>query len=58
MNADGVVVDANIAFKTLASGRGDLRDRLGPAAAVTFYAPRFLLVELFKHKIGWRGRPR
>ena len=50
MNADGVVVDANIAFKILASGRGDLRDRLGPAAAVTFYAPRFLFVELFKHK--------
>jgi len=29
MNADCVVVDANIAFKALASGRGDLRDRLG-----------------------------
>ena len=50
MNADCVVVDANIAFKALAAGRGDLRDRLGPATPVTFYAPRFLFVELFKHK--------
>jgi hypothetical protein len=33
MNADCVVVDANIAFKALVAGRGDLRDRLGPAAA-------------------------
>ena len=50
MNADCVVLDANIAFKALASGRGDLRDRLGPFTTVTFYAPRFLFVELFKHK--------
>lgn len=49
MNTDCVVVDANIAFKALAAGRGDLRDRLGPAAAVTFFAPRFLFVELFRH---------
>ena len=50
MNPDCVVVDANIAFKTLVSGRGDLRDRLGRATAVSFFAPRFLFVELFKHK--------
>jgi len=50
MNADCVVVDANIAFKALAAGRGDLRDRLGPPATVTFFAPRFLFVELFRHK--------
>ena len=50
MNAGCVVVDANLAFKALAAGRGDLRDRLGPSAPVTFYAPRFLFVELFKHK--------
>ncbi|MBI2926632.1 MAG: nucleotide-binding protein, PIN domain-containing protein [Verrucomicrobia bacterium] len=50
MNADCVVVDANIAFKALAAGRGDLRDRLGPATSVTFYAPPFLFVELFKQK--------
>lgn len=50
MSADGVVVDANIAFKALAAGRGDLRDRLDPSASVTLFSPRFLFVELFKHK--------
>ena len=50
MNARCVVVDANIVFKALAAGRGDLRDRLGPGASVEFFTPRFLFVELFKHK--------
>jgi len=50
MNARCVVVDANIAFKALAAGRGDLRDRLGPDARVEFFSPRFLFVELFKHR--------
>ena len=50
MNADCGVVDANIAFKALASGQGDLRDRLRPLTTIRFYAPRFLFVELFKHK--------
>ena len=50
MNPDCVVVDANIAFKALASNRGDLRDRLAPSANRTFHSPRFVFVELFKHK--------
>ena len=50
MNTGCVIVDANIAFKALASNRGDLRDRLGPAANFEFWSPRFLFVELFKHK--------
>ncbi len=50
MNPRCVVVDANIAFRALAAGRGDLRDRLGPGASVGFFTPRFLFVELFKHK--------
>ena len=50
MNAERVVVDANLAFKTLAAGRGDLRDRLNPAAKLQFFGPLFLFVELFKHK--------
>lgn len=50
MNADCVIVDANIAFKTLAAGRGDLRNPLSPAVPLRFFAPRFLFVELFKHK--------
>jgi predicted nucleic acid-binding protein len=50
VNADCVIVDANIAFKTLAAGRGDLRNPLSPALLLRFFAPRFLFVELFKHK--------
>ncbi|MEK7675199.1 MAG: PIN domain-containing protein [Verrucomicrobiota bacterium] len=50
MKADGIIVDANIAFKILAARRGDLRDRLGPSANLRFFSPRFLFVELFKHK--------
>lgn len=50
MKAERVVVDANLAFKALAAGRGDLRERLGASVEVTFFAPRYLFVELFKHK--------
>ncbi len=50
MSAECVIVDANIAFKTLVAGRGDLRSPLSPAVPLRFFAPRFLFVELFKHK--------
>jgi len=50
MKAERVVVDANLAFKALAAGRGDLRERLAAPAEVRLFAPRFLFVELFKHK--------
>ena len=50
MSADCVIVDANIAFKCLHSGRGDLRERIGPGGHPQFFSPRFLFVELFKHK--------
>lgn len=50
MNPDYVVMDANIAFKTLVANRGDLRDRLRPGSNAVFCAPRYLFVELFKHK--------
>jgi len=50
MNADCVIVDANIAFKCLHSGSGDLRRRIGPGPQPHFFSPRFLFVELFKHK--------
>jgi len=50
MNADCVIVDANIAFKCLHAGRGDLRARIGPGQHPHFFSPRFLFVELFKHK--------
>jgi len=50
MNADCVIVDANIVFKCLHAGRGDLRVRVGPGPHPQFFSPRFLFVELFKHK--------
>ena len=50
MSADGVIVDANIAFKCLVTGRGDVRDRIGPGGQSQLFTPRFLFVELFKHK--------
>ncbi len=53
MNGRRVVVDANIAFRALSRGRHDLVAMLRPAgqlADATLHAPRFLFVELFKHK--------
>jgi predicted nucleic acid-binding protein len=50
MNVERVVVDANLAFKTLCTQRGDLRERLGTPIHLKFYSPRFLFVELFKYK--------
>lgn len=50
MSAVVVIVDANIAFKSLCKGRGDLRRRLSPDSHWKFYCPRYLFVELFKHK--------
>ena len=50
MNANCVVVDANIAFKCLLSARGDLRQRVGPGRPPRLFSPRLLFVEVFKHK--------
>jgi predicted nucleic acid-binding protein len=50
MNADCVIVDANIAFKCLTTGRGDLRKRLGSGTSKKLFSPRYVFVELFKHK--------
>ena len=50
MSERRVIVDAHIAFRALASSRGDLRSRLDAADIIRFIAPRFLFVELFKHK--------
>lgn len=44
-----VVVDANIAFRALARGRGDLRSAMASSAEELF-APFFVLIELYKHK--------
>ena len=45
-----VVVDANIAFRTIAGRGGDLRLALRPPCQHEFCAPRWLFAELFKHK--------
>ena len=45
-----VVVDTNIAFSALAAGCGNLAMRLLSPSETIFYAPRFLFVELFKHR--------
>jgi predicted nucleic acid-binding protein len=50
MNAECVIVDANIVFKCLLTGRGELRGRIGPGQHPQFFGPRFLFVEVFKHK--------
>lgn len=53
MSARRVVVDANVAWRALCRGREDLVEMLrpaGPLAGATLHAPRFLFVELFKHK--------
>ena len=53
MSACRVVVGANIAWKALSRGRQDLVEMLGPTGALggaSLHAPRFLFVELFKHK--------
>ncbi|MBC8096536.1 MAG: DNA-binding protein [Akkermansiaceae bacterium] len=50
MSPECVIVDANIAFKCLIRGRGDLRERFGPGGYPQLFTPQFLFVELFKHK--------
>jgi predicted nucleic acid-binding protein len=45
-----VVVDANIAFRALARGQGDLRTRMASCPQGELFAPFFFLVELYKHK--------
>jgi predicted nucleic acid-binding protein len=50
MNGSCVIVDANIAFKSLLAGRGDLRERIGLGGHPQLFTPHFLFVELFKHK--------
>ena len=50
MREECVIVDANIAFKSLLAGRGDLRERIGLGGHPRLFTPRFWFVEIFKHK--------
>lgn len=51
MNANCVIVDANIAFKCIHAGGGDLRARIGPGQNPAFLRPREILTD---HTIGGR----
>ena len=50
VSPSAIIVDANLAFKALVTNRGDLRERLGAAREFELFSPRFLFVELFKHR--------
>jgi predicted nucleic acid-binding protein len=50
MIPEKVIVDANVAFKSLCSGRGHLRSKLTPISNRQLFSPRYVLVELFKPK--------
>jgi predicted nucleic acid-binding protein len=45
-----VVIDANLAFRSIAAGRSDLGRRLVPSGPCEFFAPFMLIAELFEHK--------
>ena len=49
MNKIAVVIDTNIVFKALRLQYSAIRDRLADER-YHFYAPKFLIVEIFKHK--------
>jgi predicted nucleic acid-binding protein len=50
VTAEPLVVDTNIVFAALVGSRSRLRETLLVEPAVRLYCPRFLFVELFKHK--------
>lgn len=50
MNSARVVVDTNILFSLLLRGESALRKKNLTGSTPTFYCPRYVFVELFKHK--------
>ena len=50
MNETKLVVDTNVFFSLLLRRDTPARRRFFAEASHTFYCPRFLFVELFKHK--------
>lgn len=47
---NGVVIDTNVVFSSLVSRHSRLRRLLFTSAETEFHCPRFLFLELFKHK--------
>jgi predicted nucleic acid-binding protein len=50
VNVDCIVVDSSVLFSLLLRGDSASRKRFLTEPVLAFYCPRFLLVELFKHK--------
>ena len=50
MDANRIVVDTNIIFASLLRGQSRFRQIILTHGARRFYSPRFVMVELFKHK--------
>ena len=48
--ATPVIVDTNVLFAALVHGQSRNREILLTSSTETFYSPRFIFVELFKHK--------
>ena len=45
-----IVIDTNVIFAALLSRHSRVRGHLIRASGNSFYSPRFVMVELFKHK--------
>ena len=50
MNPDTIVVDTNIIFSLLLRAGTALRKRFLTGSTPSFHCPRFVFVELFRHK--------
>lgn len=50
MDSTRIVVDTNVVFAALLRRESRLRETLLTDAGHTFYCPRFVMVEIFKHK--------
>lgn len=50
MNESKVVIDTSVFFSILLSREGGIRRQVLTERQRTYYSPRFVLVELFKHK--------
>ncbi len=50
MSPSSIVLDTNILFSALVGQNSRLRETLLAEAGLSFFSPRFVFVELFKHK--------
>ncbi len=50
MSPSSIVLDTNILFSALVGQNSQLRETLLTEADLSFFSPRFVFIELFKHK--------